>query len=111
MKSKLLFAALIGALAILMPTTVNAADKAGDALRKEYNELQPKMHECMVAIEKAVRNNNIWQEENLTMEECKARGYQSIDLGNRMLQYGISPAAIGNQHGRIAANRAASRLR
>ena len=88
---RFLFAALIG-LAILMPTTVNAADKAGDALRKEYNELQPKMHECMVAIEKAVRNNNIWQEENLTMEECKARGYQSIDLGNRMLQYGISPA-------------------
>jgi hypothetical protein len=71
---------------------VPSADKAKDALWKEYNELQPKIHQCMIAIEKAVRNNNIWQEENLTMEECKARGYQSIDLGNRMLQYGISPA-------------------
>jgi len=46
----------------------------------------------MIAIEKAVRNNNIWQEENLTMEECKARAYQSIDFGNRMLQYSITPA-------------------
>jgi hypothetical protein len=93
MKRKLLFAALIGALAMLMPTTVNAADKAKDAaLLKEYNELQPKIPQCMIAIETAVRNNNIWQEENLTLEECKARGYQSIDLGNRMLQYGVTPA-------------------
>jgi hypothetical protein len=76
-----------------MPTVCASADKARDAaLWKEYNELQPKIHQCMIAIEKAVRNNNIWQEENLTMEECKARAYQSIDFGNRMLQYSITPA-------------------
>jgi hypothetical protein len=74
-----------------MPTVSASADKAGDALWKEYNELQPKIHQCMVAIEKAARNNNIWQDETLTTEECKARAYQSIDLGNRMLQYGITP--------------------
>jgi hypothetical protein len=57
---------------------VPSADKAKDALWKEYNELQPKIHQCMIAIEKAVRNNNIWQDENLTMEECKARAYHFV---------------------------------
>jgi hypothetical protein len=91
---------MIAVLAVLMTGAVAAqttpqhaasADKARDALWKEYDELQPKIHECLVAIEKATRNDNVWQEESLTLAECKARGYQSIDVGQRMMRYGLTP--------------------
>jgi len=74
---------------VMMIISTNAiADdhqKRMEALQKEYDALQPKLHECFVAMEKATRNGNVWDEDDLTMAECKARGYESIDLGQRMI--------------------------
>jgi hypothetical protein len=70
-----------------LPTAnASASDATRKALMKEYDQLQDRMHECMVAMANATRHNNIWQEDNLSIEECKARAYESIDLGQRMIR-------------------------
>jgi hypothetical protein len=69
----------------LFATNATAYDAKTKALLKEQEELAPKLHECLVAIAKAKRNGNVWQEDDLSIDECKARAYESADISMRLL--------------------------
>ena len=86
MKTKLLGAAL----ALMMSSGAAISDDA-------------KTNECFVAIENAERHDNVWQEKNLTMEECRARAYKLIDIGNKLIE-DIAPA-FRNQYRFIPSTR------
>ena len=89
MKTKLMITAL--ALLLLLSGAAFAYDAKSRQLLKESDQAATKLHECSVALANAIRHNNVWQEENLSIDECKARAYESIDIGSRLMQDSLKP--------------------
>lgn len=74
-------------LCILMAFATNAfaSEATRKALIKEQQEAQEGMHECAIALADAIRHNNEWRNDHLSLAECKARAYEFMDIGQRMM--------------------------
>lgn len=66
-------------------TNVKAGEATQKALAKELKQQTELLQPCMAGLARAQRNDNVWQETDLSIEECKARAMELQAIGLRML--------------------------
>jgi hypothetical protein len=66
-----------------------ASDTQATQHQKELAQLQPKLSACIAAISVAQRNGNVWQDDNLSQQDCKDAAMKQIDLGMKLMNDGL----------------------
>jgi hypothetical protein len=69
----------------LFTTNATADDAKRRQLMKEYDQRTKELQPCIAATARAQRNGGVWQEENLSLSECKARAAEYVGLGLKMM--------------------------
>lgn len=67
----------------------NAHDAKTHQHLKALEDLSTKQDECLAAIQTAQRHGNVWQEENLSMEECRDVAMKLIRTGSKLMEDSI----------------------
>jgi hypothetical protein len=66
-----------------------ASDAQTKQHQKELARLQPKLSACIAAISNAQRHGNVWQDDNLSLQDCKDAAMKQIDLGTKLINDGL----------------------
>jgi hypothetical protein len=65
---------LLIAAALFAASPAIASDSQTKQHQKELAQLQPKLSACIAAISVAQRHDNVWQDDNLSLQDCKDAG-------------------------------------
>jgi hypothetical protein len=76
---------IVAAFAALL-TSANAYDAKTKQDLKALEQLSTKQDECLAAIDNAQRHGNVWQEEQLSMQECRDIAMKLIRNGTKLME-------------------------
>ena len=70
--------------------TQASASPRSKQLAEELKQLDSLRDQCVAAISDAQRHNNVWQSDEVSMQDCRDMAMKQINLGQKMIEESIS---------------------
>jgi hypothetical protein len=79
----------VAAILALVTLSQASASPRSKQLAEELKQLDSLRDECVAAISDAQRNDNVWQSDKVSMQDCRDMAMKQINLGQKMIEESV----------------------
>jgi hypothetical protein len=79
----------VAAILVLVTLTQASASPRSKQFAEELKQLDSLRDQCVAAISDAQRHDNVWQSDEVSMQDCRDMAMRQINLGQKMIEESI----------------------